>query len=635
MLRHLLLLLISPAGFGLPQAPQSGQEFPRGGGDPSDVVLGIDDETVHAGEFAAWMLENHGGKLSTLFAGDWLIEREAERKGIVVSQAEVDAVMAREWATRIDGAFLGDKEAWRAELERTQRSEAGLRNQRGLELRIELLTSKLVAKDRVVPEEKIRREWELSYGRGGKAVELSMLHVHCEFESPADKSEREQRREEELARRRTRAVELRETIASGADFARVAQQSSDDEATRANGGKTRGVFSHFGWPASFLDALDSLAVGELSMPLYARGGWWIVRVDRRVETPLESVRAELTQRLIERGPEQDETGLYRNALVAAAKIEVLPSLFGAAPAGLERPMLAPALSIEGQVITREAYAAWLMRARGEASWPHFLEHWVVLREAARQGVVVEEPEVRARSEAYIEELILGQYKGNREAWKAAMELQGRREWIFRHDLDVRMRIELFCERLMMRERRITPEDVRRRFDEVYGKDGRLVRARLILLDVPLGMAPAGESREATHARVEAAKRAAFERANEIVRQIRDGADFAALARAHSVDPASAAAGGALSGRFRAEAWPAPIANAVQSAEVGEVIEPMSVGAQLAILQVTSREAISFDQVAADLEQQLASQPPPRSDLNAYRNRLVRRAAVDVRASLHR
>lgn len=635
MLRLLLLLWIAPAALAWPQAPNSGKEFPRAPGDPSDVVLGIDGETVQAGEFASWMLENHGGKLSTIFAGDWLIEREAERKGIAVTQAEVDAALTREWAARIEGAFLGDKEAWRAELERTQRSEAGLRNQRGLELRIELLTSKLVAQDRVVPEEKIRREWELSYGRGGKRVELSMLHVHCEFESPLEKTERDQRRDEEMERKRARALELREAIVRGEDFARVARQSSDDEATRANGGKPRGGFSHFGWPTSFLDSLDSLAVGELSMPLYAQGGWWIVRVEGRVETPLESVRAELTQRLIERGPEQDETGLFRNALVAAAKVDVLPSLFGAAPAGLERPMLAPALSVDGQVITREAYAAWLMRARGEASWPHFVEHWVVLREAKRQGVVVEESEVRARTEAYIEELILGQYKGNREAWKAAMELQNRREWIFRHDLDVRMRIELYCERLMMRERRITREDVRRRFDEVYGKDGRLVRARMILLDVPLGAAPAGEGREATNARVEAATRAAFDRANEIVRQIRDGADFAALARAHSVDPASAAAGGTLSGRFRAEVWPAPIASAVQSADVGEVVDPMSFGAQIVILQVTSRESISFEQVAADLEQQLAAQPPPRSDLNAYRNQLVRRAAVDVRAPLHR
>jgi hypothetical protein len=133
----------------------------------STAVLRLDGAEISSDEYARWLLDNFAvGQVKT-FAGDHLIGREARRRGIELQPDEVSRELDGEIAVRINGAFLGSKEGWLAELERTQRSEAGLRTQRTQALEIELLTRKLVAQGRVVPEEKVVREWELSYGRGG------------------------------------------------------------------------------------------------------------------------------------------------------------------------------------------------------------------------------------------------------------------------------------------------------------------------------------------------------------------------------------------------------------------------------------------------------------------------------------
>ncbi|MEO6710939.1 MAG: peptidylprolyl isomerase [Planctomycetota bacterium] len=630
MLRQIFAILFSASL--LVAAPKS-----QGSGDPrapqgKTAVMRLDGEDISWDEYSHWLIENFGAKLATNFAGDHLIEREAVRRGVEAAPLEIETELEHELRVRIDGAFLGSKDSWLAELERTQRSEAGFHTQRTQELRVDLLTRKTVAVDRVVPEAKIVREWELSYGRGGRAYDLSMLQVRCEFLTPANdlpNATKEKLRQDELDSKQRRALELRERIVKGGDFASIAREASDDESSRGSGGRPLHGFHHYGWPKSFLDALDQLGLAEISQPIYAKGGWWIVRVDGLRLTPLEQVRGELVARLEERGPEQDETGNFRNALVDAARVEILPTLFGEPARDVERSGAAPGLSIDGQPISRSTYAQWILRTRGESSWPNFVEHRVVFNEAHRRGIEVSDAEVRARSEDYVRRLILENHQGSREAWLATLKIKGREEAFFMHDLDVRMRIELLCERLMMLERTITPEAVRMRFEDVYGKDGKLIKVRMILLNVPLSSGPAEETREQVSARLAASKEAVRAKAQALVGSVRDGADFSSLARQHSNEPVSAARGGILEGRFRSEVWPESIAAKVTALDVGGVSDALEFGSSFVVLQVISREAVSFDSVKADLEAEMRSEPPPRPDLNLYRNSLVKKAKVEI------
>ncbi len=622
----LVLLALHPAPASQSQALGDTQK------QRSDPVLRVDGEEISSEEYTRWLIDNFGARLATTFAGDHLIGKEAQRRGIELPAAEVEAELEKELSTRIDGAFLGSKDAWLAELARTQRSEVGIRAQRAQEIGVDLLTRKVVATDRVVPENKIVREWELSYGRGGRAYDLSMLLVRCEFLTPqgeAPQAVKDQLRQAEIDTKKKRALELRERIVKGGDFAKLAREASDDELSRANGGKPPQGFRHFGWPKNFLDALDLLAKDEISQPIYAKGGWWIVRVDGLRLTALDSVRGELVKRLVERGPEQDETGTFRNTLVEAARIEVLPTLFVDSSVDVERAALLPGLSIDGEPVSRATYGRWILRTRGEASWPNFVEHRVAINEARRRGVEVSAEEVRARTQDYLERLIKMGHEGTREAWAAHLKLSGRDEASFIHDLDIRMRIELLCEKLIMQDRKITPAAVRLRFEELYGKDGQSAKVRLILLHVPYAAGPADETREQLDERLAATKKSVLDRANALAQIARDGGDFASLARQYSQDPPSAANGGMLDSRFRPELWPEPIARRVSELGLNGVSEAMEFGTDFVVLQVVSRESIAFETVRQELEDQMRNEPPPRPELSVYRNVLMKRAKVEV------
>jgi hypothetical protein len=346
-------------------------------------------------------------------------------------------------------------------------------------------------------------------------------------------------------------------------------------------------------------------------------------------TPLEQVRAELLQRLIERGPEQDETGNYRNALVDSARIEVLPTIFGETPEGVERADLVPALSIDGENISRSSYAMWLLRTRGEASWPHFVEHRVVFNEARRRGLEVSEADVLARTQDYIRRLILQDHQGSRESWVTQLQMRGNEEALFVHDLQVRMRVELLCERMMLLDRVITPEQVRLRFNDVYGEDGTAVQARLILINVTLERGPADETREQLERRITLAKQATRERAQALAQSVRDGGDFATLARQHSDEPSTKAQGGMLDSRFRPDRWPQPISDAVAALEVGGVTDAFEFGSAFALLQVVARDKVDFADIERELLEQMQLEPPPVSDLSLFRNALFQRAKVEV------
>ena len=77
-----------------------------------------------------------------------------------------------------------------------------------------------------------------------------------------------------------RLQRLRQRIVAGEDFAKLAQASSDDKASAANGGS-------LGWTSpgnlvpEFQEVMDKLAPGEISQPFQSRFGWHIVQVMAR------------------------------------------------------------------------------------------------------------------------------------------------------------------------------------------------------------------------------------------------------------------------------------------------------------------------------------------------------------------
>ena len=604
--------------------------------------LRIDGESIPGDVFVHWLLVTQGEHQARDFAVKyWVIDREAKRLSLEPPPEEIERAVDAQIRQRVAGAFLGSPDEWRAELARTGRTEPGVRRQRLVELRPELEARAIAAVDRVVPEYVIEREWELLYGRKGRCYDLRMLRIQVVVPSTPDmtREEWEAGRKKAMDEMREKARGVRERALRGEDFGLLASRYSDDPDTRDHRGVPTGGFRHFGWPHVFLDALEALKPGEILEPTYARGGWWIVELKSVSVTPLESVRRAIEADLLARGPEPYEVGMVMDRLADGLSWKVLPAM-NAEPGDAPRDdnglgALEPVMRIDGEPVPRGVYARWLTDTIGETVVDPFAEEWLLRKKAHAAGIVVDEAEVARRVRGYVQDRIDSGYHGSREAWVAYLELGGEKEDAFVREVEWRTRLDLLTEPLYLRERKIRPEDVRSRYLGEFGPDGRRVEARMILVGIhPPAPAPDSTREELDRAMGQAAS-AARKRADLLVARARAGEDFAALAREASDDPKTRERGGALSGRFRPDEWPAPVASAVLALKPGEICDPVLYGHDWVVFQMVSERRSKFEDVEKEIEEELRIERPLPGDLAAYRNALRKEARVEILPDFHK
>lgn len=604
---------------------------------PGDVMV-IDGVPISGDEYGRWMLDLFGARMATRFGEQWLVRRAAQQQGVELPPNAAAERMDAEIAERIRGAFLGRREDWLAELERTETSEGGYRTRRGLELEPDLLATEMTRRGRVVPEELVVRDWQLFYGPDGREYTLSGIKVAVEVTMPGDKASREEyeaARTKVFAERLARAVELRERLLDGADFAAVAREASDDVLTRDQGGRFSGQFRPPGWHELFVKTLATVPVGAFSEPIYAKGGYWIMKVENVVVTPLESVRAEITQRLIELGPEAFEVGATIQSITKDMKVEFLPAMFEAPSTSPEDHKPVVGMLINGQPVTRAEFALWLLHSRGEHYAGDFAEHYLVEKKAAERGLSVTASELDVALAEHQQWLIDRGFKGSREAWKFALERQGRDESGWAREWRRRKRIDLLAEKILISERRVDDETVRQYWQKLYGEQGRWIEARLVLIAIPPPLMDDKMTRELLDQRILEARNAAFADARRVEQRLRDGEDFASLARSLSSDDASKLQGGRLPGRFRPDQWPAEVSDAVMKLEVGQISAPLDTGRGFGLFEVLESRAVEFESVKEELRRELLTERIPQGDLAAYRNVLLRGSRVEVRPDMYK
>ncbi len=109
------------------------------------------------------------------------------------------------------------------------------------------------------------------------------------------------------------------------------------------------------------------------------------------------------------------------------------------------------------------------------------------------------------------------------------------------------------------------------------------------------------------------KEKARQKAQELVLKARSGVDFAALAKADSQDPGSAAQGGDL-GFFRRDTMVKPFADAAFSLKDGQISDPVLSEFGYHVIKLTGIKAgttRAFDQVRAEIEKELRQQQASR------------------------
>jgi hypothetical protein len=291
--------------------------------------------------------------------------------------------------------------------------------------------------------------------------------------------------------------------------------------------------------------------------------------------------------------------------------------------------------INGQPVTRAEFALWLLHSRGEHYAGDFAEHYLVEKKAAERGLSVTASELDVALAEHQQWLIDRGFKGSREAWKFALERQGRDESGWAREWRRRKRIDLLAEKILISERRVDDETVRQYWQKLYGEQGRWIEARLVLIAIPPPLMDDKMTRELLDQRILEARNAAFADARRVEQRLRDGEDFASLARSLSSDDASKLQGGRLPGRFRPDQWPAEVSDAVMKLEVGQISAPLDTGRGFGLFEVLESRAVEFESVKEELRRELLTERIPQGDLAAYRNVLLRGSRVEVRPDMYK
>ena len=624
LLAPLLLAPSLPGAGPLPQDPDARL-------DGSKPVLSIGGAEISADEYTRWLIDTGGSRFARDFAERWAVLREAEAQGVPATEEQVRAKLEKQIRRRIEGAFRGEKEGWVAELERLGRSEPGYMRQSMTDQEPELAAWNLAKKDRVVPEAKIEREWELLYGPYGRDLELLMMNFLVEVETGEGAEAQAFNREQAMAAQRNVAETVRERLVAGEDFGELAALFCSDRELREARGVRKKAFRRGGWSHQFIDRLTQLELGELSEPLFDRGSWWLVKLVGSVDTQLEDVREELVQRLIEKGPEPDEVGRAWNAVAEDVYYELSPELYEG-PSDLEGRE-AIAIVVDGEPIPRRVYAAWFLWIRGEYQARLFAEDWLVAKRAREAGITVREEDALARAESFVDYMIANDpaLRGSRETWIANLSLRGQTVEAFMRERVFRARLDLMAQELILREREVTEEMVRDSYERQFGTDGRWLEVRMIQVRAtpPTDLPPNADQEQVSAALAAAVEAARLETA-AYVKRLREGEDFATLAREHSDEPTTAAAGGRIEDRFRPDTWPAEVAAAVRTLELGEISGPIYDGrGSYFIFEILADREVTYEEAREDLFAELRDRQPTPGDIAGYRNVLSKDAAIEV------
>jgi foldase protein PrsA len=194
-------------------------------------------------------------------------ELEGEAMGIEVTDQEIE--------TELDKLkqqyFQGDEQKYSAELAKQGLTDEDVRN----ELRTRVLTNKIfeaVTKKVAVSDADIQAYYEKNPTQYQQPASREVRHILVKTEALAQK--------------------LHDQIQGGADFAKLAQKYTQDQASKADGGKFTAFKGRTVEP--FDEFVFSAKTGDLSDPIKTEFGWHIIEVLSAIKpattTPLDQVK---------------------------------------------------------------------------------------------------------------------------------------------------------------------------------------------------------------------------------------------------------------------------------------------------------------------------------------------------------
>jgi foldase protein PrsA len=280
----------------------------------STIAL-VDGEPVSRLELVEALYRTYAAQYWPSYVSVVVVEREAKRLGIDVTELECDQLAEQKLAEL--SAQQGGDDKFAAQLEKQGFTMAEARAVYRAQTRTALLIERLVRYERGTPagkdafEKRVRDSYEKTFG---EKVQARHIYVKVMPGSP----------EEEWKLAEKRATALHSRLKAGEEFEKLARAESDDQASKSRGGDL-GLFgkSQFAQLPELNKLLFEMPVGFVSGPIRSAAGFHIVQITKKepAEKRFDDVREKIAKGIETEGVTQEENDALLNRLKSTAKIE--------------------------------------------------------------------------------------------------------------------------------------------------------------------------------------------------------------------------------------------------------------------------------------------------------------------------
>lgn len=258
----------------------------------SEAVASVDGEKISKDDLYEAMVKQGGQQALDGLISQKVVELEAKKQNISVSGQDIQKELDKYYAQ------YGGEEVFKQAL--TQSGYTLEQVKKDMELTVKL--NKLLEPRIKISEDEKKKYFEENKATFGQPKQVKASHILVETED--------------------KAKEIKEKLAKGEDFAKLAKEKSTDPGSKENGGDL-GFFGSGQMVKEFEDAAFALKVGEISAPVKTQYGYHIIKVTETKdakEANYEENKDKITDTLKEQKM-QTEYGAWMQEVYSKYKIE--------------------------------------------------------------------------------------------------------------------------------------------------------------------------------------------------------------------------------------------------------------------------------------------------------------------------
>jgi len=217
-----------------------------------EVMATVNGEKITKDELYDLLLSSNGEQALEYLIQQKVIELEAKKQNIVVSEEEIKKEMEKFYE------YYGGKEGLAQALETTGYTLEQFKE----DLADNITVKKLLEPEISIEEDQIKEYFEENKASFAQEEQVKARHILVEDEKTAN--------------------EVKAKLDSGEDFEKLAKELSTDTATKDKGGDL-GYFGRGKMVKEFEDVAFSLDIGEVSSPVKTKFGYHIIKVEDKKE----------------------------------------------------------------------------------------------------------------------------------------------------------------------------------------------------------------------------------------------------------------------------------------------------------------------------------------------------------------